>query len=371
MIAALLVIYGHSYALSPADGYSDVLRKLNLPGSHRLGLYVFFVVSGYLITSSIQRRNLWFFIQSRLLRIVPAMAVSAVLTIAALSPFTSLPLGEYLHRAARFIIFNVSLAVGTSGGELGLFANNPYRNHVNGALWSISLEVACYLGILAITVWTLLSNSLLRILGYFAIAYIVILHPPGDLSRNLQFTCVAYFMAGSVIYWARNYFPISTWIAGAFAVSLACLPALPREAWGYIQHPAVVYGTFFLAFFHKINEPPGDYSYGTYLYGFPAQQSVAAIAPLLVPPVHFAYAVVIALPLGVLSWHLVEKPMLGLKGSLRPWMYVVFPAFVLAYLYVAMIADRWLIILVAICAAGGLVRLLTPIGRDIVFRMMK
>jgi peptidoglycan/LPS O-acetylase OafA/YrhL len=61
----------------------------------------------------------------------------------------------------------------------------------------------------------------------------------------------------------------------------------------------------------------GDFSYGVYLYAFPVQQMVMTIErrqPTWMPfPLYVAICSVITLGLAILSWFLVEKPMLKLK----------------------------------------------------------
>lgn len=58
----------------------------------------------------------------------------------------------------------------------------------------------------------------------------------------------------------------------------------------------------------------GDYSYGIYLYGIPVQQVVRATFPTLEDPILLLLLVlVVLLPLAMLSWHLIEKPVLALR----------------------------------------------------------
>src|SRR3990170_1234498 len=62
----------------------------------------------------------------------------------------------------------------------------------------------------------------------------------------------------------------------------------------------------------------GDYSYGLYIYAFPIQQSIAFSLNKMSPASMFILSYQLTLILAVMSWYLVEKPALGLKGKV-PW----------------------------------------------------
>ena len=141
IIAALAVLVSHHYALT-AQAEPSFLGLHTWGG---MAVIVFFVISGYLVTSS------WYndpsflrFSQRRILRIWPALAVVVVLTAYGLGALvTSLPLMEYwTHRAT--LDYFLTLKMNVHFMLPGVFTNNPYAHGVNGSLWTIPLEVRCY-----------------------------------------------------------------------------------------------------------------------------------------------------------------------------------------------------------------------------------
>jgi peptidoglycan/LPS O-acetylase OafA/YrhL len=317
LVAALLVLYGHSFALNPPSGREDLSHSLNLPGSHVVGLYVFFLISGYLVTQSLANHSLGFFIKSRLLRIVPGLAFSVIVTVAACAVIGRRDL-SVLGSPARwqFVLTNVTLLDADSGTRLGLFAANRVPQHVNGSLWTIPLETTCYAILAATAAFGLFRSTRVRIAGSAAVLVALSMMPAFEmLPGTLRHTCVYFFAAGWLIYAFRDYFPISPWIAATFAFALVCAPIAPGNLKLPIQYAAIVYAVFYGAFAHRAPEPVGDYSYGTYLFGFPVQQTIAATMPDLGPIAAFGVSILAVAPLAVFSWHFVENPALAKKQS--------------------------------------------------------
>jgi peptidoglycan/LPS O-acetylase OafA/YrhL len=66
-----------------------------------------------------------------------------------------------------------------------------------------------------------------------------------------------------------------------------------------------------------------DFSYGIYIYAYPVQQLLALVSSQrLGVPAFIALSLVGTVPLAMLSWFLVERPALRLKGVVPPWLRV-------------------------------------------------
>ena len=83
---------------------------------------------------------------------------------------------------------------------------------------------------------------------------------------------------------------------------------------------AAAYGMIWLALAPALTHRPprhADLSYGTYLYGWPVQQTLHALFPAATAAGAAAAGVVLTLAVAALSWFVVEKPALALKGARR------------------------------------------------------
>jgi peptidoglycan/LPS O-acetylase OafA/YrhL len=125
------------------------------------------------------------------------------------------------------------------------------------------------------------------------------------------------FFIGAAFYIFRNHIFISSRIFLIILLVLS-LSVINKDLFFVVYSISIPYLVFYIAYVPagKIREYNriGDYSYGMYIYAFPVQQSVAAI----LPGISVAWMVVISfgitLLLALLSWHLIEKNFLQMKG---------------------------------------------------------
>jgi len=318
-LAAALVIYGHSYALSRhAPGQTDLIEKL-LPGFYagNFAVYLFFAISGYLVTLSLLRNpGLLRYVRNRFLRVYPAYLVCLLVCVFGIgAAFTTLPLGEYLRADGTWHYLTNNLQPVTLSWELpGVFQSNAVPRTVNGTLWSLGLEVRwyAYLGLLAALTlvrrrWAFTTIALVLV-GFGAWEWWSGKPDTNDYRALSQ----VYLIAALCAQW-RERIPVSHWLMAGFVL----LAALAHGSRWFT--PAAVAGAIYLTFWLAYGLPtlrwPGnrDYSYGLFLYGFPIQQALVALFPQISPLLLFAAALPCALVLAVLSWHLIEHPALHWK----------------------------------------------------------
>ena len=341
--AALLVLFGHSYSLtSRPDWMSEV--TLGLFPSASMGVCIFFVVSGYLITQSLETSPTTAnFVWKRVLRIYPGLIVSLLVTVFLIGPLaTTLPLTHYFSSAQTYYYLTLIRLIPPYSFELplvynelpGVFQTNP-EHLVNGSLWTLCYEVAFYgalllaarLGGFAHRPWLLLGTVLgwglmlligAQLYGTNRIVPVLNLRPFDVVNQGL------FFAAGMLARLYRKQLPYSgRYALLAVAVWLGtywltrCFPALPLTIIRWVRYPALSYLVLYLSFLKgPVNRfgDRGDVSYGLYIYGFPVQQlliqwlGMSVNAPLLI-----GLSVVATLPFAIASWVWVEKPALRWK----------------------------------------------------------
>ncbi|MCC6544916.1 MAG: hypothetical protein IT392_10540 [Nitrospirae bacterium] len=130
----------------------------------------------------------------------------------------------------------------------------------------------------------------------------------------------AFFAFGAFCYINRNIILLHSFLLVILAVVAIMLHS---TSYGRLSfNIALAYSVFWFAYcpsgwIRKFNLF-GDYSYGLYIYAFPIQQSIAFILSRISPAGMFVISYPLTLILAVMSWYLVEKPALGLKGKI-PW----------------------------------------------------
>ncbi len=318
--AASLVIVTHAYGLTGNAGIEPLSGFMGLSlGS--LAVDVFFIVSGFLIAKSWDRRHdpIGYF-YARFLRIYPALWASVLVCVFLLGPvFTTYPLSRYFFHidTLKFLLENATLLLkGTFHLLPGVFEGNPSRS-VNNPLWTLPYELKMYIG-LALLGWLgILARRwlvLCMVLGFFAgfaIAWLKISAGAAEWVEMLRF-CFLFF-SGTALYLCRDRIRLSwAWIfmiCVALALSLAVLDEPDHRRlvlalfspWLTISLAFVPGG--WIRGFNRL----GDYSYGIYILGMPIQQSVIAVTGMTDPVPLFAVSYAITLAAAIASWHVLES----------------------------------------------------------------
>lgn len=343
LFLAASVIYSHGYALGgfgqePLGLLTD--KQMSL-GS--LAVHAFFVISGYLVTDSYLRsgstvRYLW----KRFLRIAPALWVCLIVTAFILTPFVwSLhpappqQLGDLLPAQFHYVFDNLFRPRTTINIE-----SYPYGGHVfhggdwNGSLWTLFYEAACYVMVAGLGLLTVLRRPRF---AFVLLAGFLLLHiawcllpdvfPPvvGRLFDTPGKRETLHFFSGAA--WCVAPASIARGLSRPW-IAWACAPLLVLSWFGthHLWLSPVALTPIIFALAHHLpfknweQRLGGDYSYGLYIYGMPAQQCLAALGLHhigLFP--YLSGGLLAALAFAWLSWHFVEKPSLRIKTLSWPF----------------------------------------------------
>jgi peptidoglycan/LPS O-acetylase OafA/YrhL len=323
-LGAALVMAGHAYVLmgrpNPPQMFGYAINSL--------GVVLFFSISGYLITASWQSgRGLAGYFTARALRIFPALIVVVLATAYVIGPLvTSISLHEYfasplVNDYLKNIVLNVThILPGVTDGL-------PYPGSINGSLWTLAMEFACYLavpiactgpagvplraGLLVLCLWAghlvhqtawFFWGANMQSLTSFATFFVA-----GSLIREAQRVTGGKFLRGDV---AAVLALVHLLVVGALPsmvtwVSWATLPYIVLTV-GLASTPVLRRAARF-----------GDFSYGLYLWAFPVQQIVIKQLGVQRMSVDLALVGATTLVLAYLSWHLVERPALSVKDRFR------------------------------------------------------
>jgi peptidoglycan/LPS O-acetylase OafA/YrhL len=329
IVAALAVLTSHSFALAIGTGDAEPFQESLGMSIGTIAVDIFFITSGFLVTSSLlTKQSIAEFIWARILRVYPALLIMLLLTVFGFgSFFTSLPLPSYFTNSKTYFYFLkcATLITGIAFDLPGVFESNPFKNWVNGSLWTLPCEIQMY-ALLAL-IWVslrVINRSKLKlfqrsIVTIFFVASILVVVCHFYLHESVFRTKYFFmFFTGAVFYVLKEHISLSRSFFWLFVIALLSSAIFNKHAFFVVYLLTIGYILFYIAYIpsgyiRKYNQA-GDYSYGIYIYAYPVQQSVAA----LIPGVSVLSVISISAPatllLAVLSWHLLERRALGLKG---------------------------------------------------------
>lgn len=320
LVAALLVIYGHCYPISGNQGPDLIQRALGIRFAGSLATDTFFVVSGFLITMSLERSSLYRYLWARILRIFPALIVCLCLTVFVLGPLVTTDPNYWSDPQTWHYLLRTSVLSGGQSVLPGVFEGNP-RPSVNGSLWTLNVEVRLYLMTFILAClgfmrgrrysWAILLAFLI---GHF---WIPTFWPFGYLTRAERWLDpIALFLAGAFVWKNRDQITLSFPIMALMLAVAALFHGTPQFETAYFV--TLVYAVFFVAFVPNLPLiRHRDLSYGVYVYAWPVQQTIELLRPNSTAMFNMAWSMVIALALAFLSWELVEKRAIALKRIAR------------------------------------------------------
>lgn len=288
LIAAYLVIIGHSYAYAANYATNDIMSFITR-GKYNLGGFavaIFFFFSGLYIAKSLMSgkyTGIQYF-KRRIVRIFPPLIVVTVIIIVICGIFfTKLSIIEYFTNidTYKYLLNCIFISV---EGLPQVFSDNIYGPSVNGPIWTIKVEMLCYVAAYVIYRLRLMTKSRFQYVIYLFIISAGLLHygiiPFGKLIILVR--PVGMFLMGMMycVYGEE----IKTGLSGTVVATVMYILFLIfglAETGLFITLPYIL---TYLAFQKKLDlsgsimDRLGSCSYEIYLFGGFVGQAVVSVA---------------------------------------------------------------------------------------------
>ena len=318
-IFAFIVLLVHAHVLSGVESLSVLSQSL----SSSIAVKSFFIVSGFLIFMSYENsHNTKNYFLKRVRRIYPAYFVVVfscavfgyALSTYSITSYWSLDLLKYIVCNLLFLNF-------LSPSLPGVFEGN-HLQAVNGALWTLKIEVMFYLFVPFAAITFRKFNRLGVILLFYAISILYSWLLLGkakesgasiylELQRQLPGQ-LTYFMAGAAAYYYYNYLRKFK----VLAVSFALIVFLFKSSVPWLIFEPVVLAILVVSLAYLIPYlgnfgKYGDFSYGIYIAHFPILQTLIYYGLFNKSPwLALTLSSFLTLCVAFLLWHFIEKPFL-------------------------------------------------------------
>jgi peptidoglycan/LPS O-acetylase OafA/YrhL len=334
ILASTVALY-HISALTDLPAFALLGRYC----SPHFAVRAFFVISGLLIYRSyIRSSTVRSYFEKRIRRIYPAYVTTIVITAIALCLLSTVPLSQYFGSGFwKYLGANLLFLNFLAPSLPGVFTGHSMPA-VNGALWTLKIEVGFYLFVPFIhylcnkfgTKTTVGAIFILSSIWKYGFTWLAATHNTHalfslDASRNLysqlsvQFPAqMAYFSAGILLllYFDRlqNFFP-------AILGLTACLFLVDHFFTGELLDVFWISGFVFCFGFWRFLgnfSKYGDFSYGVYIVHWPIIQILIALGLTRLNASTFFVCCILAIALiSVSMWHFIESKCLASSNHYR------------------------------------------------------
>ena len=296
--------------------------------SGQMRVKAFFTITGFLVVYSfIRRGSLKIYIEKRVRRIIPAYVTTIIICFLVGFLYSDKSIHEYFLsvQSAKYLIANFSFLNFIEPCLPGLFESNPVETSVNGSLWSMKFEVLFYI-LVPIIIWLIRKYRKSTIL-IVIFSLNVIFHGTLDYLEyqtgkeifhtinNSSPTTMIYFFSGTLIllyfdWFYKHIIPILT----ACLIFFIILTINNLDPLYYVEpifFSAIIIGIAYFVKQLNFLQKYDNISYGLYLYHYPVIQ-VLVQYKLHEYNIYLAFimTLTITITLAIISWYIIEKPIL-------------------------------------------------------------
>ena len=327
---AFVVVIGHLIGISKIEVFQKFAPYFNT----YISVTAFFCISGFLITGSyLNTPFLKDYFAKRAARLLPAYLFVVVTCAIFLSFISIYPFVEYFTHPQffKYLAANLSFLNFLQPALPGVFLRNGLAFPVNGALWTLKVEVSFYLALPIILYFVQkVKRKYILFIGIylFSMGYNYFFQELSEIKGNDFYNMLArqlpgflsYFVCGIALYYYFEVFQrFKKWL---FAVGIIIFFIEHKMGLEILTPIALSIIVFTIAFSLKqLNSfaKHGDISYGIYIFHF----------PIINLAIYFGFferynpfvvgftVIIIILMIGYASWHIIEKPFLKRSHSVR------------------------------------------------------
>ncbi|WP_201265574.1 acyltransferase [Mariprofundus sp. EBB-1] len=322
LLFAGVVCLVHASVLS---GFQSLAWIPNILSSE-IAVRSFFVLSGFLIFMSYERSSsLSSYFNKRIRRIYPAYFTVVIICAISMVTISTNTIADYFSFAwLKYLLSNLTFLNFIQHELPGVFETNKMAA-VNGALWTLKIEVMFYLTVplfvLLFRKFSLLPT--LVIIYCLSIAYVELMSVMAAQTESPVYTMLghqlpgqlSYFIAGAFFYY---YLPLFERFIGYFlGFSISVLVINMFYALPFLEPFCLAAVVVFFGLFLYVGNVGkfGDFSYGVYILHFPIIQMLLYLDYFHDAPWQFLATVVFTTVIGAIAlWHLIEKRFLLRKS---------------------------------------------------------
>lgn len=278
----------------------------------------FFALSGYLIAGSRLRAGFGAFMLRRAARVLPGFWICLLVTAFAVTPLIAVFLGTGYDPGAAWVFVRGNWWLWYTQASVGdTLSAAPFPVTINGSLWTLGYEFSAY-----IVAGVLLGSAMFRerravstALVFVALTGAHVLLTSEGLSAPFVMTTLrfgGFFAAGMLLHALGERIRVD-WRVAAGSAAAVVIFSLVVPSVALLALPMAYLMLWCGAVVPLRWGAVNDYSYGVYIYAFPAQQLLAAAGVTRFGTLVFALlSMVTVAPVAALSWWLVERPALRL-----------------------------------------------------------
>lgn len=327
---AFIVVIGHIIVISKIDAFQKFAPYFNT----YISVTAFFCISGFLITISyLNTPSLKSYLKKRAARLLPAYILVVIVSALFLSFLSNYSFIEYITHPKfyKYLAANLSFLNFIQPSLPGVFLRDGFASPVNGALWTLKVEVSFYFAIPILLFFAQkVKRKYILFLGIylFSILYRNFFEELSSISGNEFYVMLArqlpgfmsYFVSGIALYYYFDLFQRNRkWL---FLLGLIIFVFEQKMGWEFLTPMALPIIVFTIAFSLKqLNSfaKYGDISYGIYIFHCPIINIAVSLGffQLYNPYVVASAIIVIVILVGFVSWHLIEKPFLKRSHSIK------------------------------------------------------